>query len=721
MSRIYDQLTLPETGSAPVKAARTSNGKRTVSEDQPPLVAGEQGRQLRIDELANQARLHVEAIERAHKRTADEVKLAEAHSLRLSEETRLEHLARERAEAEQAERVALVARVEVERQLIAQLEVRIEQEKIERAQAAQRAAQEQQYRRVVAEREEQERLLLDEENAAQIRLHEATIEEARKQAADEVRRAEKLAAQLREEKRLEQLARERAQAEEDERQALASRIETEHQLTAQIEVRIEQEKIQRAQANKKALHEEQLRAAAAVREAHERQLRLEESEALLEAQQASIQEANKRSSEEARRARELAERIEEETRLEALARERMQIEQAERIALAARIEAERQLTAQIEARIEQERLEIEQTELRDAHEDKLKWAIAEREAVERQLQAEELAAIPKRREAPLDAVSKRGLENIRRAHNSSVRVVEEQRLKENERKQSAPTSHSARNDFPDSVRPASAGTLKSPGLAEGASEGRTRQSYADLGRSSQLSQPNELSGKHKEPASIQAEAIKAPSRSAEASSSKRESIVAYGLNRRYLSFIAVLLLAIGVVSYLIGGFRNSDTKPEPTIAAQPLKAADATPVSPKANAPAKEIPVETPPSSQMKVEVASAPVMTAPPVPHSEQAVTEVPEVKISALPVPKAHTAIEHADPAVKSKQHAELEIRREVMQWAEAWSRRDVASYLSFYAADFNPPDGMQRATWEEQRKSRLRQYQSIKLTLKNMKNHL
>jgi len=128
--------------------------------------------------------------------------------------------------------------------------------------------------------------------------------------------------------------------------------------------------------------------------------------------------------------------------------------------------------------------------------------------------------------------------------------------------------------------------------------------------------------------------------------------------------------------------------------------------------------VETPPSSQIKVEVASAPVIAAPPVPHSEQAVTEVPEVKISALPVPKAHTAIEHADPAVKSKQHAELEIRREVMQWAEAWSRRDVASYLSFYAADFNPPDGMQRATWEEQRKSRLRQYQSIKLTLKNMK---
>jgi murein L,D-transpeptidase YafK len=57
-------------------------------------------------------------------------------------------------------------------------------------------------------------------------------------------------------------------------------------------------------------------------------------------------------------------------------------------------------------------------------------------------------------------------------------------------------------------------------------------------------------------------------------------------------------------------------------------------------------------------------------------------------------------------------------VMQWVEAWSRRDAAAYLSFYAADFNLPEGMQRGNWEAQRQSRLRKYRSIEVTLKNLK---
>ena len=56
--------------------------------------------------------------------------------------------------------------------------------------------------------------------------------------------------------------------------------------------------------------------------------------------------------------------------------------------------------------------------------------------------------------------------------------------------------------------------------------------------------------------------------------------------------------------------------------------------------------------------------------------------------------------------------------MQWADAWSRRDAASYLSFYAADFTLPEGINRADWEAMRQSKLRKYASIEVTLKNIK---
>ena len=661
MSRIYDQLTLPETRSEPEKVVRAPISQRAATEEQLHLVTaerGEQDRQLRIDELANQARLHVAAIERAHKRTTEEVRLAAEHSVQLAEEARLELLARERAEAEQEERCALVARVEAERQLTAQLEMRIEQEKIERAQAAQRAAQEEQLRRVIAEREEHERLLQAEESAAQIRLYEAAIEEARRQAEEEVREAERLAAQLKEEKRLEALSRERAQAEEDERMALASRIEAERQLTAQIEVRIEQEKIERAQASKRILHEEQLRIAVAAREAQERQLRIEESAAQAESQAAAIEEARKRTADEMRRAEELAAQREEEARLEELAWERTQIEQSERAALAGRIEAERQLTAQIEARIEQERLELEQVSLRDANEEKLRLAIAEREAMESRLQVEELAAKAQRHEAPIEAAQKSGIGNVRGAENRTVRFVEELRLPAIER--------------PLPLKEQAAG--------------------------------------------IPLKRIQVTSRHGQERASERVSSLRLPfpvLNRRYFGYLAVALLVIGGIYFMAGGSRNIDNKPS---AVAVRSGGEAAPVSVKVNPPpAPEIPVVAP---QIKANITSIPEITATPVPPLAPAVAAVPEIKATVAPVPKMNAALDQVGQAAKSQQRGEKEIRRSVMQWAEAWSRRDAVSYLSFYATDFIPPEGMRRADWEEQRKSRLGKYRSIKVTLRNIK---
>ena len=81
------------------------------------------------------------------------------------------------------------------------------------------------------------------------------------------------------------------------------------------------------------------------------------------------------------------------------------------------------------------------------------------------------------------------------------------------------------------------------------------------------------------------------------------------------------------------------------------------------------------------------------------------------------------HSSPVTEKLQNSpvsetaieEVLIRQTVMQWAEAWSRRDVKAYLSFYAADFG--NGMRRKDWEAQRRARLRNYPALSVSVKNL----
>jgi hypothetical protein len=183
-----------------------------------------------------------------------------------------------------------------------------------------------------------------------------------------------------------------------------------------------------------------------------------------------------------------------------------------------------------------------------------------------------------------------------------------------------------------------------------------------------------------------------------------------------LGYLAVALLVIGGIFFMAGGSHKFDNKPS---AAAVQSRGEAAPVSVKVNPPpAPEIPVVVPAAPQMKASVTSIPETKATPVPPMTPVVATAPEMKATVATVPKKNAAVDQVDRTAKSQQRGEMEIRRAVMQWADAWSRRDAASYLSFYAADFNPPEGMRRADWEGQRKSRLSKYRSIKVTLRNMK---
>jgi ketosteroid isomerase-like protein len=141
-----------------------------------------------------------------------------------------------------------------------------------------------------------------------------------------------------------------------------------------------------------------------------------------------------------------------------------------------------------------------------------------------------------------------------------------------------------------------------------------------------------------------------------------------GLNRRYLGYFAMVLLVMGAGFFMIAGSRLFDNK-SGAVTVQPGADA-AAPVSITANSPA------------------------------------------------PDVRAAGNQAGLAASPQQLAEAKVRQMVMQWAEAWSRRDAAAYLAFYADDFNLPEGMLRADWEAQRQSRLHKYRSIEVTLKNVK---
>ncbi|MDX8399121.1 MAG: hypothetical protein R8K20_02600 [Gallionellaceae bacterium] len=89
-----------------------------------------------------------------------------------------------------------------------------------------------------------------------------------------------------------------------------------------------------------------------------------------------------------------------------------------------------------------------------------------------------------------------------------------------------------------------------------------------------------------------------------------------------------------------------------------------------------------------------------------------------------KSHAAkqipVKNKQPAAKKKSHkrTKAEVRKAVIHWAKAWSRRNVKSYLACYAGNFSAANGMSRAEWKSQRKSRIGKPHSIKVRLKNIK---
>ena len=138
----------------------------------------------------------------------------------------------------------------------------------------------------------------------------------------------------------------------------------------------------------------------------------------------------------------------------------------------------------------------------------------------------------------------------------------------------------------------------------------------------------------------------------------------------------------------------SSTPPAPKAAAGQLAKAGETTAKPAAKAPASK-PAEP---------VASAP-----------------PAVASGAKPAKGSAGEKPAGEPAGKDKVAAKAPARestrlvlRAVDQWAKSWSDNDVVAYLTHYAADFEPPEGMSRAAWEDQRRARIAKPRQIEVTI-------
>jgi ketosteroid isomerase-like protein/regulator of sirC expression with transglutaminase-like and TPR domain len=86
----------------------------------------------------------------------------------------------------------------------------------------------------------------------------------------------------------------------------------------------------------------------------------------------------------------------------------------------------------------------------------------------------------------------------------------------------------------------------------------------------------------------------------------------------------------------------------------------------------------------------------------------------------PAADPGPDPAKPAVAKPvpSASSPDIEAVVKAWAGAWSRKDVKAYLAYYARDFTPPDGQDRAAWERERRRRIDKRGTIQVEVENLR---
>lgn len=121
-------------------------------------------------------------------------------------------------------------------------------------------------------------------------------------------------------------------------------------------------------------------------------------------------------------------------------------------------------------------------------------------------------------------------------------------------------------------------------------------------------------------------------------------------------------------------------------------------------------PAETP------TQVASAQPAPAPAAPPVEPASTTVDTAPLVPAQTP-VQAAVTPPSPPEAPLSAPEVAVRDAVLDWARAWSTQDVPAYLAAYGRTFQPPGGVSRAAWEDEREQRLRAPAFIELGIDDL----
>jgi len=151
----------------------------------------------------------------------------------------------------------------------------------------------------------------------------------------------------------------------------------------------------------------------------------------------------------------------------------------------------------------------------------------------------------------------------------------------------------------------------------------------------------------------------------------------------------------------------------PPPATAPKVAASVAPVP--APAAAKPLPAPVPAPAPAPVKIAAAPVPAPVPAPVKAApapapAPTPAP-VKVAAAPAP-APAKVEPPKPskpepekiAAKPDNSERDAVIAQVNGWAKAWAAQNVDSYLGYYSQQFEPPKGVSRKAWADERRARI-----------------
>jgi ketosteroid isomerase-like protein len=129
-------------------------------------------------------------------------------------------------------------------------------------------------------------------------------------------------------------------------------------------------------------------------------------------------------------------------------------------------------------------------------------------------------------------------------------------------------------------------------------------------------------------------------------------------------------------------------------------------------APVPAPPIPTPVPAPAPKVAAAAVTLPAAAKPLPAAAVVPLPApapapIKVAAAPVvaPKPAPAPPPAPAPAPKPDTAERDaVMAQVNGWAKAWATQNVDSYLGYYSAQFEPPKGMTRKAWADERRARI-----------------